>query len=396
MMYKKLILCCLSALLIIGTIGSEAFADIDEGSSSLSNSTMNSLDITTYGIILNTEGTTSGNLVNGGRLAVQGKWTYFSLPGTRTTHYSLYRAMNDCETGLKPIIEYSEKRCFNVIGEWVYYIDNASGDSICRTKTDGSTTERVIDGAVDNFYISDGYLYFLRIMSIKELNAGITEFEDIKNEGIDINYGVYKNEGIFKVKLETNNDTKGNPLVNNFDTPITQGHFFQQIFAYNKKLYAIAMDITASKKTTETLYSMGLDGTNLKKVSDDFILNPLFYKDHIYYTINENNTTKLYRINLDGTNKTKISDKGIYSFNIADDWIYYSSVDDKENIFKMRLDGTSDKRLTNNVIDGTTIGYFDAVSSIYIVDDSIFYLGKSDSAKFRRVTIDGSLEKVIN
>lgn len=355
---------------------------------SSTSSNKNNLDITLAGTTSNTDGSTSGNLLNGGLFSQQGKWTYFALPSTRSMHFPLYRSMNDCETGLKEIKNSSTKYCLNVIGGWVYYIDNANSNSISRTSTDGSNTQIVIWGPIDYFYISNGYIYYIKTLTFKELNVIVNKPEDIRNEGIEKFYGLLKNQGIFKIKIYDSNTFK--------EQLLAQDHFFEQLFVYDNNIFAVSQDIKNNKETTETLYSMNLDGSNFKKVSTDYIFNPLFYKDHIYYSVLEDDGVKLYRINLDGSNKTKISNTLIYSFNIANDWIYYASGYDKKNIYKMKLDGTSTIRLTNNSNDMLNINNFDAISSIYIIDNSIYYFGRSDNYTFRRVALDGSLEKLIN
>ncbi|MFL0266649.1 DUF5050 domain-containing protein [Candidatus Clostridium radicumherbarum] len=322
-------------------------------------------DITMAGTTPNTEGNSSGNLLNGGYFAKQGKWIYFTLPPANYKLHPIYRVMTDGETGLKAITKEGNFRCINVISDWVYYLDDKSGSYIFRTKTDGSLTEVVVEYTAFRMLIKDNFIYYS------------------------------SPEGIYKLKLNSSKGDKG--------TLITKRQVFTYMSIYNNLIYNStyeqATNLSNDTVTVTRLNSMNLDGSNFKKLSNDNIINFVIYNDYIFY-INYNDQ-RLYRMNLNGSNKIYLFPYTIQNFNISNDNIYFTGKD-QNNIYKSDLNGKGITKITNNIFvfennnrdNSIAINY---ITSISIVNDNIFFFGESESGqKLYKVKLDGSFEKQLN
>lgn len=101
--------------------------------------------------------------------------------------------------------------------------------------------------------------------------------------------------------------------------------------------------------------------------------------EFIYYS-NIADGSKLYKSKLDGSDETKLSDDIPNYINVVGDWIYYSNVKDGFKIHKIKKDGTERKRLNS-----------ESSFWIQVVDEWIYY-GRAENAgeKLYKVKTDGS------
>ncbi|QGU95298.1 DUF5050 domain-containing protein [Clostridium bovifaecis] len=101
--------------------------------------------------------------------------------------------------------------------------------------------------------------------------------------------------------------------------------------------------------------------------------------EFIYYS-NIADGSKLYKSKLDGSGETKLSDHIPNYINVVGDWIYYSNVKDGFKIYKIKKDGSEGKRLNS-----------ESSFWIHVVNDWIYY-GRSDNAgqKLYKIKTDGS------
>ena len=158
------------------------------------------------------------------------------------------------------------------------------------------------------------------------------------------------------------------------------------------KLYFYSVDYSWGEQRG-AVYNVGLDGTNLTKIKDVFIMDMKVSGDWIYYTTVDYSFPHwdedigeydydgshlelgLFRMRLDGSGKQKITgsgafhghDNGYYSdvtsFAIQGEWIYF--VEDRRKICKVRVNGTGLETILDN----------EWVSSLHIVGDKLFYAG---------------------
>lgn len=310
------------------------------------------IDITMLDTISNTVGNSSGNLVNEGLAAKQGKWMYFTLQ-TENRLYPIYRAMLDGETALKRLTDPGLYKFINVVGDWVYYYD-VGYHSICKVKTDGSEKRQLSEKVTNTLVVMGDWIYY----STQTL-------------------------GISKMKTDGTNDT----LIIKDQT--VNGYFN----ITNDSIY-----YTTGSPDQHTLYKANIDGSNKSRFADVLCYLTIIEDDWIYY-MDAGNGLYLRRIKTDGTSKTKITDIPIGRYNVSGNKIYYVPRDDAQNIYLMDLDGRNKIKITNNPNSINTqqhlIGWIDYLN---IIDDTIFASVFADRLGFvsYKAKTDGSLDKFLN
>ena len=172
-----------------------------------------------------------------------------------------------------------------------------------------------------------------------------------------------------------------------------------------------------------TLYSMNTDGSDNRKLNDDW--TSLFYVsgDRIYYQNGKDG--KIYAMNTDGSGQQKLSDDASGNINVAGGRIYYSNRDDDFTLYSMNTDGSDRKKLNGdnplymNVVDDRIYysGDLSGIKGIYsvktdgtdrikltddspycmtVADDWVYYNNENDGYKLYAVRIDGSDRHKLN
>ena len=78
----------------------------------------------------------------------------------------------------------------------------------------------------------------------------------------------------------------------------------------------------------------------------EIIDDKLYLMDYTGIGWNEKKGGKLYKINLDGSNPHLLCDYNMAYVIIRNNWIYFKNSDDKQQYYKMDLDGNNITRLT--------------------------------------------------
>ena len=135
------------------------------------------------------------------------------------------------------------------------------------------------------------------------------------------------------------------------------------------------------------------DGSDKSLVVEDYSNKLLVVGEWIYY-INQIDDGKLYKIKTDGSSKTKICDDifmqtyetmmfGLETetsdFYVIDEWIYYINLSDNGKLYKIKTDGSSRTKLSD-----------DHIYSFNVYGDTIYYNNTADGWKFYTVKTDGS------
>lgn len=100
--------------------------------------------------------------------------------------------------------------------------------------------------------------------------------------------------------------------------------------------------------------------------------------DWMFYS-NIADGSKLYKAKIDGTQETKLSDDIPNYINIAGDWVYFSNVSDGFKLYKVKKDGSEIKKLNNE-------------SSFWpqVIDDTIVYARREQAGqKLYKITTEG-------
>lgn len=330
-------------------------------SSTVNDKIINTTNITLYNTKFNTIGNTSGNLAQqGGSMASQGKWMYFSMPAMSSNN--LCRSLLDMETGYKQLSE-NPINNLNVIGEWIYFFDyNSLG--IYKIKTDGSEKTLMIPNTASPSFIAvDNIIYFDSY------------------------------EGLSKIDVLENKITQISPV-----------HAMGPIYYDNNNIYYIKEPTENSEKDKEqmSLFRVSTDGKTVKQLAKDKCVTFIIDGDWIYY---KDYANKLYKINKDGANKTSLVDEEINAFNASNKIIYYNPLNDVCNVYSINMDGKNKTKLTDktifNALEARSETYippsdFSAVSSIFIIDEYLYCPTYSSPESFiLRMKKDGTLQKNI-
>ncbi len=171
-----------------------------------------------------------------------------------------------------------------------------------------------------------------------------------------------------------------------------------------------------------TLYSMNINGSDSRKLNDDWTTWFYVSSDHIYYQNGKDG--KIYVINIDGSGQQKLNDYAFSNFNFVGDRIYYCN-DDEAALYSMNVDGSDRKKLNDDIpscinVVGDRIYYSnnlygdhgifsvntdgtdriklsdDVVAHMIVADRWIIYTNESDDYKLYAIRTDGSDKHKLN
>lgn len=106
--------------------------------------------------------------------------------------------------------------------------------------------------------------------------------------------------------------------------------------------------------------------------------------DWIYF-MNYGDNNALYRMRTEGPSEEKISDNEVFYLNIMKDWLIYSNSSDNNFLYRTNLDDFTTERLVE-----------DASSNVLVSEDWVYYINRTDAAHFEeysrifRIRPDGS------
>lgn len=222
-------------------------------------------------------------------------------------------------------------------------------------------------------------------------------------------------------EIEANDaKTSINPTASDPETTPSSTPVFTSKVTYNCGNCAIQGEMIYYTNSYDngSLYSMNANGSNNRKLNDDWTLWFYVSGDRIYYK-NGNDGMKIYVMNTDGSGYQKLNDDDSNSINVIGDRIYYSNTDDDFTLYSMNTDGSDRKKLNDdnplymNVIDdriyysgelGGSKGIYsvktDGTDKIKLTDDNIYqmivadgwvyYNNENDDYKLYAIRTDGS------
>lgn len=109
------------------------------------------------------------------------------------------------------------------------------------------------------------------------------------------------------------------------------------------------------------IHRVNMDGTGDTIILEDDVKFFNISGNKFFYISYENG--KIYRANLDGTEKREVTSDAAGTINVHDGWIYYSNKGDESRLYKIRVDGSSRTKLSDQ----------DEIKDINIVGDWVFY-----------------------
>ena len=117
-----------------------------------------------------------------------------------------------------------------------------------------------------------------------------------------------------------------------------------------------------------TLYSMNIDGSDNRKLNNDWTSWLHVSGNRIYYQYGMGGM--IYVMNSDGSGQQKLNDDDSGNINVTGDRIYYSNTDDDFTLYSMNTDGSDRKKLND-----------DTPLYMNVVGDRIYYSGELNGSK---------------
>jgi hypothetical protein len=242
------------------------------------------------------QGNSNANLANGGIIASQGDWLYYSINNT------LYKRKIDGSNKQKLHADFPGNAYWiNIIDDWVYF---ASG-GLYKIKTDGSDLQLIDTEYEGGIHIIGDWIY----------------------------YGT-------EYKIRTDGSKKTSLYSNNVALAFT-------LNVVNDWIYFFDKDVDGEN----AIWKMKTDGSDLQKIHDGRTDYMIVDGDWIYYV--DYDDRSLYKMDIDGTSNQLILEGDIANLNITDDWIYYRNLDGIESsLWKIKTDGSGNQLIvTDNAVE---------------------------------------------
>ena len=314
-----------------------------------------------------TQGTTAGNSMNGGLVAMCENRIYFANPQSGWRLYSMNHdgsdmvRLNDIPTqGINVVdgeIYYTVR--FTWRHEYAIYFG-----SIFRMNTNGSNNQEIHSNNYFGGWISELIVLGNQIFFDKP-STGTIYFEPVDG-------------GLFAIQTNGNNKRT-----------IASGH--------GRSMNIVGTVIYFMNNEVSTLYGnlfrVGIDGRNLQQISDVRVFSLIVYGDRIYATKwvsyeGERRRILLYSMDLNGGDLQRVSEYSIGIHNIANNQIFFIR-EDSRNLYRMNLDGSDKQRLSdyhgwNVFILGDEI-FFYASEKYEMFDETMLFRMNFDGSNKRRV-----------
>ncbi|OIK09253.1 DUF5050 domain-containing protein [Bacillus sp. MUM 13] len=234
----------------------------------------------------------------------------------------------------------------NVLGEWVYYTVMPFSDipMLYRIKLNGIDKEKLVKGA-DYVQVKNDQIYY---------------YDSIKN-------------GIYKMNLDGTDKVQ----IYSPKQEVTMNFYVDREHIYFYK--PIDEDGEEGK-----LYSMSLNGENVKKLNDTVSYLQIIIdadEEYLYYTDTDEH---LYKVDKQKGKEMKITDQKFSSIIVDKDWIYYLNAGDHYYLYKMKKNGENNQLLIQKEI-----------SDINVLDNWIYYKLDGHEDIFR-VKTDGTKNRLFS
>lgn len=280
-------------------------------------------------IVVNYEGNTAGNIVNGGLVAVQGDWVYFrSNEGG-----SLYKGNLSGSVNGARIISTDAAWFINVSGDYIYYSNRDDNNRLYRIRTDGSDRLPLTNGGAWFATLIGDWIYYIsendqyHIYKISTDGSGKIRISDDAAWFINVvdDWIYYINrseeEAIYRIKTDASENTR----ITDYAACCVNIH--------DGWIYHI------NQSENRYLYRIRLDGSDAEELTD----HPAWFvnvkADWIYYVNEEDNFT-LHKISLNDGRRIKLNSEPARYTNVIDGWVFYLDHAEEDGVYKVRLDGT--------------------------------------------------------
>ena len=297
----------------------------------------------------NNFGNTSGNIANGGFAVLYGDYIYFvNRSGLGADDdYMLYR-LNQ-KTKEKTRIGEDSIKSLNIINGWIYY-SSYLGTGIYKMDIDGKDKQKISNDDSDHILLFSDWIFFTN-----------------KTEG-----GWPHNNALYKMGTDGTNRLKlSDGICNNINIDGEYLYFSETKFNDSDDFIGLYS------------WKMRLDGTEKMQILS---LNQqiLFIRNGFVYYRDISANDNIFRYSLsDGISQRIIGDSS-HSWNIFGEYIYYCNREDKDSIYKVKIDGTDIVKLNDDISSGLNMAdniifYTSPFEDVYtlkaIMTNGIYYTG---------------------
>lgn len=298
------------------------------------------VEVTVEGGVANTIGNTSENINNGGLVATQGEWIYFS---NRKDNNYLYKIKKDGSE--LTLLTKTPAQNINVVGGWIYF----SNQDIFKIKLDGSSLTKLLNENCVWCQVYNNWIYYINKSSSPKLNR--MKIDGTTYQTVTSNTSLYVNlngKSIICYTFEQSKDSEGEVYIIN-----TNG------FAMNSIYDARPSDIASNSKAIFmvdkkelnqiTKYDLTTKESKKHTLANDINVTSInATEDAIYFVDKKPNasgkaaiykldpttfkTTKLHEIKNAGSSNIQI--------NVHDNWIYFINPDNGNKLYRIKTDGS--------------------------------------------------------
>lgn len=228
---------------------------------------------------------------------------------------------------------------FSEFNDKVYFSNYKDNGALYVMDLEGNKVKKLSEDNVGYINVLGKYIYYVRNNKNKD-----TDSESVLN---------FNSNGIFRV------DLNGNNIKMLYDNPST----FMN--AHGNYVYYQHYD-----KDGLTFYSVKIDGTDEKKISNQPIM-PISIMDNILYYSNIGDTNPISMMNLNNKSTNTIySDENTYAPVVLGDFIYFISISDNYSIKRIHIDGSKPETVVEESCSTFNISN-DGNYLYYQVDDTV-------------------------
>lgn len=296
--------------------------------------------------VANTVGNTPANSNQGGYVAVQGEWVYYTYSAYDSSW--LYKMKTDGSA--KQRVTQDVYCGLNVVGEWIYYANIYGFDQgIYKVRLDGTDKTKLSSDYSSFVHVQGDWIYTQGNWGIYRMKTDGSQKKLICSDNClkinivgDLIYYVNDDGLIYKIRTDGSEKTK---LKNEFT------------------LFDFAVDGDTIFGSKADIYcKMRIDGSGFVNYGDDinketgqFLMKVnlnaadgwLYFLQYEYHNKQYSNSA-IYKIKADKSQKTKIADvkyHGKFFICVVDDWIYFEDGEDDYMMYRVKTDGTKLERV---------------------------------------------------
>ena len=275
-------------------------------------------------------GNTPGNYANDSLIAFGGDAVFYSNPADNKRLYKY-------ENGVNTMLYDGKVTSVNVLGDYVYFIDENEKSRIFRISTSGDEWGQVADIPVKSLMIIGGKMYFINLTDMKAYR--------METDGKDLQ------------KLSDNKTMK--------------------LYYYGAKLY------TENERDMDTTLRMSLDGENEEIYLSNSAYFVTGYDNMLYFR--DNTDVGIWAVSMSGGMYDRVHESRSGYINAKDGYVYFIDLENNGSIVKMDPECTEKSLLAG-----------DDARNLALDKNYVYYFSKGEGSKLCRINTDGTNKVVLN